>query len=317
MTKINELIEDFRLNQEILGREKKYIDLCLFRLWRWEKFTVNVLGIVETEDVTPLHIKRYIQERQRVGSEVNRTINNNIATLKVFFQYLVSEEFIDEQDNPMRRIRNLKEEKTVIVTFNDDEVSRIINDLKEETYSNVRDKLILIMLFDTGIRVSELCDIKDSDIARRHILIHGKGSKQRLVYISNIMRKYMRRYEGLKKDRFKKRLQDEIEDYYFLDQSAVRLSRSRINKILKEHCSNVGVRKEVRCSPHDCRHFFAQKQLRNGIDIYSLSRLMGHYDTQITSKYLRGLEQDDILEIGRIHSPLKLLKIKQNANPNT
>ncbi|RUT43261.1 recombinase [Paenibacillus anaericanus] len=317
MTKINELIEDFRLNQEILGREKKYIDLCLFRLWRWEEFTVNVLSIVETEDVTPLHIKRYIQERQRVGSEVNRTINNTIATLKVFFQYLVSEEFIDEQDNPMRRIRNLKEEKTVIVTFNDDEVSRIINDLKEETYSNVRDKLILIMLFDTGIRVSELCDIKDSDIARRHILIHGKGSKQRLVYISNIMRKYMRKYEVLKKERFKKRLQDEIEGYYFLDQSAVRLSRSRINKILKEHCINAGVRKEVRCSPHDCRHFFAQKQLKNGIDIYSLSRLMGHYDTQITSKYLRGLEQEDILEIGRIHSPLKLLKIKQNANPNT
>ncbi|MEK4037261.1 site-specific integrase [Paenibacillus sp. FSL L8-0493] len=209
----------------------------------------------------------------------------------------------------MRRIRNLKEDKTVIVTFNDDEVSRIINDLKEETYSNVRDKLILIMLFDTGIRVSELCNIKSDDIARRHILIHGKGSKQRLVYISNIMRKYMRKYEALKQERFIKRLEDEIENCYFLDQSAVRLSRSRINKILKEHCNNAGVRKEVRCSPHDCRHYFAQKQLRNGIDIYSLSRLMGHFDTQITSKYLRGLEQEDILQIGRLYSPLNGLKI--------
>ncbi|WP_438349193.1 tyrosine-type recombinase/integrase [Paenibacillus sp. FA6] len=314
MTKINELIDDFRLNQEIQGRAKEYIKICLYRLNRWGEFTVGVLGVTEAEEVIPLHIKRYIQERQRVGKEVNRTINNNLATMKVFFQYLVDEEFIDEQENPMRRIKNLKEEKTIVVTFNDDEVSRIINDLKEETYSNVRDKLILIMLFDTGIRVSELCDIKINDIARRHILIHGKGSKQRLVYISNIMRKYMRRFEVLKLERFKKRQQDEIEDYYFLDQLAVRLSRSRINKILKEHCNNAGVRKEVRCSPHDCRHYFAQKQLRNGIDIYSLSRLMGHFDTQITSKYLRGLEQDDILEIGRVHSPLKELKIKQNIN---
>lgn len=313
MTKIKELIVDFKLNQEILGREKKYIELCMFRLHRWEKFTVKILGITETEGVTQLHIKKYIQERQNEGREVNRTINNNIATLKVFFQYLVSEEFIDEQANPMRRIRNLKEEKTVIVTFNDDEVSRIINDLKEETYSNVRDKLILIMLFDTGIRVSELCNIKNDDIARRHILIHGKGSKQRLVYISNIMRKYMRKYEALKQERFIKRLEDEIEDCYFLDQSAVRLSRSRINKILKEHCNNAGVRKEVRCSPHDCRHYFAQKQLRNGIDIYSLSRLMGHFDTQITSKYLRGLEQEDILHIGRLYSPLNGVKIKQGS----
>ncbi|QCT01382.1 integrase family protein [Paenibacillus algicola] len=313
MTKIHELIEDFKLNQEILGREKKYVDLCMFRLFRWEKFTVNQLGVTEAEEVNQLHIKRFIQDRQRAGREVNRTINNNIATLKVFFQYLVNEEFIDEQSNPMRRIKNLKEEKTVIVTFNDDEVSRIINDLKEETYSNVRDKLILIMLFDTGIRVSELCNIKNDDIARRHILIHGKGSKQRLVYISTIMRKYMRKYEALRKERFKRRLQDEIEDYYFLDQSAVRLSRSRINKILKEHCSNAGVRNEVRCSPHDCRHYFAQKQLKNGIDIYSLSRLMGHFDTQITSKYLRGLEQEDILQIGRLHSPLNGVKIKQGS----
>jgi integrase/recombinase XerD len=311
MTKIKELIEDFKLNQEILGREKKYVDLCMFRLYRWEKFAVQQLGVTEAEEVNQLHIKKYIQERQLIGREVNRTINNNIATLKVFFQYLVNEEFIDEQDNPMRRIRNLKEAKKVIVTFNDDEVSRIINDLKEETYSNVRDKLILIVLFDTGIRVSELCNIKNADVARRHILIHGKGSKQRLVYISNIMRKYMRRYEALKQERFEKRLQDEIEDYYFLDQSAVKLSRSRINKILKEHCRNAGVRKEVRCSPHDCRHYFAQKQLRNGIDIYSLSRLMGHFDTQITSKYLKGLEQEDILQIGRLHSPLNGVKIKQ------
>jgi len=132
------------------------------------------------------------------------------------------------------------------------------------------------MLFDTGVRVFELSNIKYHDVARRHILIHDKGSKQRLVYISNIMRKYMRKYEELKKERFKRRSQDEIENYYFLDQSAVKLSHSRINKILKEHCMNAGVREEVRCSPHDCRHYFAQKQLRNGIDVYSLSRLMGH-----------------------------------------
>ncbi|WP_424767008.1 site-specific integrase [Paenibacillus sp. sgz302251] len=118
MTKIKELIEDFRLHQEILGREKRYVDLCLFRLYRWERFTVKELGVSEVEEVTQLHIKKYIQERQRVGREVNGTINNNIATLKVFFQYLVSEEFIDEQSNAMRRIKNLKEEKTVIVTFN-------------------------------------------------------------------------------------------------------------------------------------------------------------------------------------------------------
>lgn len=84
----------------------------------------------------------------------------------------------------------------------------------------------------------------------------------------------MRKYEEARQDRFKQRLADEIEDYYFLDQSAERLSRSRINKILKENCKKAGVKKEVRCSPHDCRHYFALKQLKNGINVYSPSRLM-------------------------------------------
>lgn len=173
MTKIKELIQDFKLNQEVLGRVKRYVDVYMFRLDRWERFMEKELGIVEVEDVNQLHIRKYIQERQRIGNEVNRTINNNLATLKVFFQFLVDDDFIDEQNNPMRRIKNLKEAKTVIVTFNDDEVSRIINDIKEKTYSNFRDKLILIMQFDTGVRVSDLCNIKNDDVARRHILIHG------------------------------------------------------------------------------------------------------------------------------------------------
>lgn len=309
MSKINELIDDFKMNQQIQARKKEYIEGCMYRLRRWMEFTNTELGIEEAELVKSMDIKKYILHCQERGKEANITMNGSIATLRVFFQYLVDEEFIDEKDNPMKRIKNLKEAKRVIITFNDEEVKRIINSVAEETYSNVRDKLILIMLFDTGIRVSELCNIKNSDATRTNILIHGKGSKERLIYISKVMRRYMRRYEELKKERFKHRLDDEIEDYYFLDQSAEKLSRSRINKILKEHCKNAKVRKEVRCSPHDCRHYFAQKQLKNGIDVYSLSRLMGHFDTQITAKYLRGLEQTEILEIGKLYSPLGKVKI--------
>ncbi len=309
MVKIIELLDDLYLNQKIEGKKLHYIQLCLTRLNRWKDFMKQEYDIEDIEGVRAIHIKSYIQMCQSTGKEINSTINGHIATLRVFFKYLVEEEYMEELDNPIRRIKNLKEDKRVIVTFNDDEVARVINDVKEETYSNIRDKLILILLFDTGIRVSELCNIKVNDISRKHILIHGKGSKERLVYISNIMRRYMRKYEKVKEERFCRKELSEIEDYYFLDQCAIQLSRSRINKILKEHCKNVGIRKEVRCSPHDCRHYFAQKQLRNGIDIYSLSRLMGHFDTQITSKYLRGLEQDDILDIGRVHSPLKDLKV--------
>ncbi|OLP64730.1 hypothetical protein BACPU_23200 [Bacillus pumilus] len=108
------------------------------------------LGISEVEDVQLIHIKKFIQNRQQLGNEKPITINNKIATLKVFLNYLMDEEFIEEMSNPLRRIKSLKEEKRVIVTFNDEEVKRIINGVKEETYSNIRDKIISIMLFDTG-----------------------------------------------------------------------------------------------------------------------------------------------------------------------
>ncbi|GGF99929.1 site-specific integrase [Paenibacillus aceti] len=91
MTKIRELIQDFKLNQEVLGRVKRYVDVCMFRLNRWERFMEKELGIVEVEDVNQLHIRKYIQERQRIGREINRTINNNLATLKIFFQFLVAQ----------------------------------------------------------------------------------------------------------------------------------------------------------------------------------------------------------------------------------
>lgn len=309
MAEIFELIKDFELNQQVQERKKEYVALCKYRLTRWCNYMDEKFNITEVEEVKPIHIKQYIRYCQQLGKEKAITINGSIATLRVFFNDLVEEEFIDELDNPMRRIKNLKQEHKVIHTFSDEEVKRILRDVTEYTYSNVRDKLILIFLFDTGIRVSELCNIKVQDITNKHIVIHGKGSKERLIYISRIMRRYMRKYEALKKERFKHKLPEEIMDNYFLDQSAQRLSRSRINKILKEHCKNAGVREEVRCSPHDCRHYFAQKQLKNGTDIYSLSRLMGHYDTQITSNYLRGLEEETILQIGRIKSPLNKVRL--------
>lgn len=77
-----------------------------------------------------MHIKKYVQYRQQLGNEKPITLNNNIATLKVFFNYLIDEEYLEDKSNPMCRIISLKEEKRVVFTFNDEEVKRIINDFE-------------------------------------------------------------------------------------------------------------------------------------------------------------------------------------------
>lgn len=120
----------------------------------------------------------------------------------------------------------------------------------------------------------------------------------------------MKRYERAKKLRFEHLPSSMVDDYYFLNQEADGMSRSNVNKILRRAGTKAEVREEIRCSPHDCRHYFAQKQIKQGIDVYSLSRLLGHSSIDITTQYLRGLQMDDIINIGRRTSPLRDIPIK-------
>lgn len=257
--------------------------------------------ITELEDVKPRHLKRLIRDWQVGGKQKNISINGHLARLKVFFRYCIDEEYIDVTANPMERIKNLKEERTIIHTFTDEEVRLMIACCDGKSYTAVRDRLILMILFDTGVRVSELTGILNEDVYETNIRIRGKGSRQRSVYISPKVKRQMMKYERLRRERFKHRRQ---EPYYFLSQTAERIDRSTINKILKNYAEEAKVRDEVRVSPHTCRHYYAQAHLRRGLDVYSVSRLLGHSDTDVTSQYLRGLKDEDILIRSIATSPL-------------
>lgn len=124
MTRIIELLDDFKMNQEIIGRKPKYVQMCVWRLKRWQ-----VHGWRSGRNWANA-IKKYVQYRQQLGNEKPITLNNNIATLKVFFNYLIDEEYLEDKSNPMRRIKSLNEEKRVVFTFNDEQVKRIINDFE-------------------------------------------------------------------------------------------------------------------------------------------------------------------------------------------
>jgi len=308
--KIVEAIKEFEFEQNIQGLSEKYIALCQWRMNDWKTYTIDELSIDDVAEVTPKHIKLFIRYRQRLGREKNITINNRLATLKVFFNFLVEMEVINKVDNPATDIKNLKEGRTVISTFTDDEVKKIVDSTGSATYSNIRDKTVLIFMFETGLRVSELVGIKDNDVFIDRIFIRGKGSHERYVYISKKMRRQMKRYERSRKQRFAHLPSAYVDDYYFLNQEADGMSRSNVNKILRRAGRKVVIRDEIRCSPHDCRHYFAQKQVKSGIDVYSLSRLLGHSNIDITTQYLKGLQMDDIIEIGRRTSPLNDIPIK-------
>lgn len=168
-------------------------------------------------------------------------------------------------------------------------------------------KCIISVLFDTEIRNLELCNLKRVDTRESVIYILGKGNKERLVYISPYLKKIMIRYERIRESYLK----DNILHYdnHFLSYRNKQLTIEAIERVVRL-CGKEAKRSDsIRCSPHTCRHYYAQAQLRKGLDIYSLSRLLGHETVDIKKRYLQGLKERGVFELSVKTSPLLLINI--------
>ena len=122
---------------------------------------------------------------------------------------------------------------------------------------------------------------------------------------SPFLSKCMIRYQRARESYFAGKLPPQ--GYTFLSKTGKKLTHEAVAKIVRNASRAAKVDKSVRASPHTCRHTFAQLQLKDGIDLYTLSRLMGHENIAITQRYLRGMKDDSILQEGNKHSPLMRL----------
>ncbi|MER2294765.1 MAG: site-specific integrase [Desemzia incerta] len=125
---IREAIEDFELNQVVLSRAENYINKCMCILDLFERYMKEEFDIAHVEDFKSVHIRNLIKYWQELSNERNSTLNNNLATIKVFYKYLTEEEYIELDKVSTRNIRNLKEEKIIIKIFNNTEVRGIVRD---------------------------------------------------------------------------------------------------------------------------------------------------------------------------------------------
>lgn len=154
------------------------------------------------------------------------------------------------------------------------------------------------MLFETGIRCWELCCIQREDIHEEFIMIRGKNHKQRVVPVTPILKKALLRYETASKRYFDLK---ETDNFYFLSFHGRQLTNSAVEHIVKRHGEGI---EGVRVSPHTCRHFFAQQQMKMGTDLYTISRLLGHENIGITQTYLNSLRDEEVIQIAKQKSVL-------------
>ena len=258
----------------------------------------NEHELLEIEEITHIHIKQYLNQLKSKGLSESY-INTILKNIRSFYAYCYKEEHCL---NVAKKVEFLREKTVLINTFTDSEVRKMLDAYRMDTYMNARNRCIVSILLDTGIRNSELCSIKNIDVKETVIYIFGKGRKERIVPISPYLKKVMVKYERMRTSY----LQDNALHYdnYFLSYRCKPLTVEAVERVLKIAGQRARVRDNIRCSPHTCRHYFAQTQLRNGLDIYSLSRILGHETVDITKRYLQSLKDEQIAEISIRTSPL-------------
>ena len=291
--KISEAVDEFTVDCRIRKLSVRTIRnyMMMLKLIRQH---LESQGITELEAIRPSHLKQFLLAKEDAGSKP-AYVNDLLKVIRVFFRFACQEGFI--KTSPVVNIHNVKQPKLKLRTFSEAEIRRMLNYFGGSGFLQVRNRTMLALFFDTGMRLAEVLNLTEEQIHEEHIMVYGKGNKERLVPVSPYLARLLMRYLRLREKYFAEKLPPK--PYVFVSYKGNRLTAEAVTRFMKKAAAEVGVSPDVRVSPHTCRHTFAHLQLRNGLDLYSLSRLMGHENIAITQRYLDGIRDDEVLEKAR------------------
>ena len=206
------------------------------------------------------------------------TVAHKITAIKSYFNYNIKRGIV--KNNPANKVSRPKLAKHLPEYLTEEEVSKLL-DIEIKSSYDFRNKTILELLYSSGIRISELVNIKTPNYDSEECLIRimGKGSKERIIplgdYAINIMNDYMNNYRPLINKKFT--------DYIFINNRGDKISRQFIFKVIKKEALKKGIKKDI--SPHTLRHTFATHLLKNGADLRIIQELLGHENISTTQIY--------------------------------
>lgn len=221
-------------------------------------------------------IQKYLSS---IGDLSSRSVAHHITVLTSFYNFLLDEKIINS--NPCENIVGVKLPKKLPVYLTEDEVNKLL-DIPLVTEYDYRNKAMLELLYATGLRISELINLKinDIDYDECYVRVFGKGKKERIVPIADVALKYVKIYIHSYRELI---LKDVVSDYIFISNSKKPISRQGFFKILKNEARRSGIEKVV--SPHVLRHSFATHLLSHGANLRIIQELLGHEDISTTEIY--------------------------------
>ncbi len=203
----------------------------------------------------------------------NSTISRRISTLRTFYNYLVDENIVE--NNVFHNVKNPKLEKKLPNYLNYNEMEELLESIDISTTEGLKRRLLIEMFYSTGCRVSEMINVKISDIdfTNKTIRIMGKGSKERIVYFGDYANKYLEAYLS----------KVNCDKYLFTSKKGEKLTVNEVEQIVKDIMKHISIKTHV--TPHTLRHTFATHLLNNGADIRTVQELMGHAYLSTTGIY--------------------------------
>jgi site-specific recombinase XerD len=269
--------------------------------WRWYQQKLRAFisyaeetGVTEIEQVTSTLVNAFtahVQANKNVyGQPISsHTVHGYTQVIKGFMSWAASEELIDEKQ--VRRIKMPKVEQKIIQVFSSEQINRLYAacDDAKERWVAARDRAIVAVLLDTGIRANELCDLTRDrcflDDSAPYLLINGKGRKQRIVGLGKQSAYRLNLYIT----RYRPKCTHEYAVVSFKERQ---LTPKGLDDLLYRLRDRAGI-SGVRCSAYTCRHSYAFNFIKAGGDVLRLSRLLGHTSVQVTENYLRCFGSQD------------------------
>lgn len=251
-------------------------DILSFLVWMDEQ---------SCEDINFSKVREYLHFIQKFNYK-KTTIARKIASLRTFYKYLYRERKVDS--NPAMNLTNPKRPKSLPKFLTPNEVEQILNNTKIETPAGYRNRTILELLWATGMRISELSGLNFGDLNLEHneIRVFGKGSKERIILVTDRAKSFLERYIESARDLIPKGfpVPDKSEDSpVFINNTGYRLQTRTVRNVINEVVEKINLPKHV--TPHMFRHSFATHLIENGADLRVVQELLGHASISNTQIY--------------------------------
>ena len=273
-------LNDFKMFLEVNKHLSKHsVESYMSDLNKYREYLLKKFEVKDITDIELDMIKKYIQTLKKGGFE-SSSISRKISAIKAFHKYIASDPEYAIRDVAQTLRKPKKEEKLPIV-LTIEEINMMFDTIKGNEPMDLRNRCMLEFLYGSGLRISELLDLKTSNIHlhTKELNIIGKGNKERVVPLSDMS------IDAFNKWMSNGRVKMPIKpgNYIFINKSGDKLTRQGVWKLIKEIAKNAGITKEI--SPHTLRHSFATHLLNNGFNLRYVQFLLGHKDISTTQIY--------------------------------